>query len=74
MKARAKELGATRIRVNSAGCLDRCEEGPCLVVYPKGIWYRITSPDDVERVLKEYLLGESRPIDLMMAGRLADAE
>ena len=40
MKAKAKALGLDRIRINSSGCLDRCELGPTLVVYPEGIWYR----------------------------------
>ncbi len=51
MKVRAKELGIARARINSAGCLDRCELGPCLVIYPQGDWYRITTPADVERVV-----------------------
>ena len=37
MKARAKELGLLRVRINTSGCLDRCERGPCIVVYPEGI-------------------------------------
>jgi (2Fe-2S) ferredoxin len=36
MKARAKELGLPGIRINSAGCLDRCELGPTMVIYPEG--------------------------------------
>ena len=41
-KARIKEMGlngAGKIRVQRAGCLDRCEEGPTCVVYPDGVWY-----------------------------------
>lgn len=51
MKARAKELGIVRARINSAGCLDRCELGPCVVIYPRGEWFRVESPADVDRVL-----------------------
>ncbi len=50
-KARAKELGIPGIRVNSAGCLDRCELGPVVVIYPQGIWYRIETIEDVDEVL-----------------------
>ncbi len=46
MKARAKELGLKRIRVNMAGCLDRCEFGPAMVIYPEGIWYRAETNED----------------------------
>jgi len=55
MKARAKELGLPRVRINTAACLDRCELGPCIVVYPEGIWYRVDSPEDVDAVLAQHL-------------------
>ena len=55
MKARAKELGLASVRVNSAGCLDRCEHGPCLVIYPEGVWYRVDSPADVDQVLERHV-------------------
>jgi (2Fe-2S) ferredoxin len=66
MKVRAKELGIASTRINMAGCLDRCELGPCVVVYPQGIWYRVQSPDDVDRVLAEHLVGGNPPTDLML--------
>ena len=65
MKARAKELGLSRTRINTAGCLDRCELGPCIVVYPEGAWYRVDSPADVDRVLSGFSTGD-RPVDLMI--------
>ncbi len=65
MKARVKELGLEKVRVNSAGCLDRCEYGPCVVVYPSGIWYHVASRDDVDRVLDEHLSG-GRARELMV--------
>lgn len=51
MKAKAKEMGIAGARVNSAGCMDRCELGPCVVVYPQGDWYRCKSKEDVDAVL-----------------------
>lgn len=66
MKAKAKELGLDRIRINSAGCLDRCELGPTLVVYPEGIWYRCESTEDVDRVLLEHLKNGNPIKDLML--------
>ena len=66
MKARAKELGIPRIRVNSAGCLDRCELGPCLVIYPEGVWYRIGSTADVDRVLAEHVVAGGRAEGLLL--------
>ena len=41
-KGRVKALGLAgpgKVRVNQAGCLDRCEEGPVIVVYPEAVWY-----------------------------------
>ena len=39
MKGRVKELGIKDIRVNQSGCLERCEMGPSMVIYPEGVWY-----------------------------------
>ena len=66
MKARAKELGIANIRVNSAGCLDRCELGPCLVIYPEGVWYRIDSTAAVDRVLQAHMIEGGRATELML--------
>lgn len=66
MKARAKELGLPGIRVNSAGCLDRCELGPCLVIYPEGVWYRIETRSDVDRVLQAHLVEGGRAEELRL--------
>jgi (2Fe-2S) ferredoxin len=66
MKARAKELGIRNIRVNSAGCLDRCELGPCLVIYPEGVWYRIDSTADVDAVLQQHVVAGGRATALML--------
>ena len=66
MKARAKEMGLTHLRVNMAGCLDRCELGPCMVIYPEGIWYKIETTTDVDRVLEEHIRDGGRAADLML--------
>ncbi len=66
MKATAKALGLQSIRINTAGCLDRCERGPCIVIYPEGIWYRVDTPADVDRVLQEHVQAGGRVRDLML--------
>ena len=73
MKARAKELGLPRLRVNAAGCLDRCELGPCVVIYPEGVWYRVGSTADVDAVLERHLAGGGRVSDLMLPDGGPDA-
>jgi (2Fe-2S) ferredoxin len=56
MKARAKELGLKGVRVNMAGCLDRCELGPVMVIYPQGVWYNYQSEDDIDEILKTHVV------------------
>lgn len=66
MKSRVKALGLSGIRVNTAGCLDRCELGPCVVVYPEGIWYRANTPADVDLILQRHLLDGARADALLL--------
>lgn len=66
MKAKAKELGLEGVRINSAGCLDRCELGPTLVVYPEGIWYRCETTEDIDEVLEQHLRDGGRATELML--------
>lgn len=81
MKARAKELGLANIRVNQSGCLDRCELGPTMVIYPEGIWYSYHSVEDAEEIIQRHLIkGERvarlmlRPEDKLPEDRLIKAE
>lgn len=57
MKASVKALGLKKVRVNTAGCLDRCELGPTMVIYPDGVWYGCKTKEDVDEVIKEHLQG-----------------
>jgi (2Fe-2S) ferredoxin len=60
LKRRCKELGIARpgaVRVNTAGCMDRCAEGPVVVVYPEGVWYTYVDREDVDEILQEHLIG-----------------
>ena len=46
-----------KVRANKAGCLDFCEQGPTVVVYPEGVWYRITDPEkDVKDIVKQHCI------------------
>ncbi|MDD3446884.1 MAG: (2Fe-2S) ferredoxin domain-containing protein [Zavarzinia sp.] len=66
MKARADELGIPGIRVNQSGCLDRCELGPVLVIYPEGIWYAPRTHDDIDEILDVHLIQGGRVERLML--------
>ena len=57
-KGRIKALklnGTGKIRINSAGCLDRCDEGPVMVVYPEAVWYTYADEKDIDEIIKEHL-------------------
>ncbi len=66
MKARAKELGIKKVRINTAGCLDRCELGPTMVIYPEGVWYSPKSNADVDEILQRHLIEGGRVARLML--------
>lgn len=58
-KSRVKALGLSgpgKIRVNQAGCLDRCPEGPTLVIYPEGVWYSCRDRRDIDEIIDSHLL------------------
>jgi (2Fe-2S) ferredoxin len=59
MKARVKKLGLNgqdKVRINRAGCFDRCGEGPLLVVYPQAIWYTFVDNDDIDEIIDSHLV------------------
>lgn len=64
-KRRIKALGLAgpgQVRVNKAGCLDRCELGPVLVVYPEGVWYTYVDESDLEEIIQQHLIG-GKPVE-----------
>ncbi|SOD98933.1 (2Fe-2S) ferredoxin domain-containing protein [Caenispirillum bisanense] len=67
MKARAKELKIDGVRVNNSGCLDRCELGPVIVVYPEGVWYAVRNADDIDEILQTHLIDGGRVARLMLS-------
>lgn len=66
MKARAKELGLADVRINASGCLDRCELGPTMVIYPEGVWYSYHTLEDVDEILQAHLVDGGRVRRLML--------
>jgi len=47
--------GAGMVRVNKAGCLDRCAAGPVAVVYPEGVWYSFVDTADIDEIIESHL-------------------
>ena len=57
-KDRVKALGLAgpgKVRVNKAGCLDRCEQGPVAVVYPEAVWYTFVDEKDIDEIVESHL-------------------
>ncbi|MDA8224586.1 MAG: (2Fe-2S) ferredoxin domain-containing protein [Betaproteobacteria bacterium] len=60
-KRRVASLGLDadgRCRINSAGCLGRCEKGPLLVIYPQEVWYTYVDETDIDEIIEHHLLGD----------------
>ncbi len=58
-KDRIKALklsGQGQVRINQAGCLDRCAEGPVMVIYPEETWYTYADKKDVDEIINEHLI------------------
>ena len=66
MKNRSKELGLADVRINAAQCLDRCELGPTMVIYPEGVWYRCGDRADVDEIIQVHLLEGGRVSRLLI--------
>jgi len=60
MKAQARKLGLNDVRINMAGCLERCELGPVMVVYPEGTWYRYESQSDIDEILQKHIVQDQQ--------------
>ena len=69
LQAGVKEAGIKPlVRVNKSGCLDQCEHGPTVVVYPDAVWYGHVQPADAAEIVEQHLVG-GRPVERL---RLAD--
>ena len=57
-KEQAKQQGLSgpgKVRINKAGCLDRCSAGPVAVVYPEAVWYTYVDKDDIDEIIESHL-------------------
>ena len=65
-KKRLKELGLkNQVRANAAGCLDACEHGASVVVYPEQIWYGGVTEDDVEQIIQQHII-DGKPVERLL--------
>ena len=72
LKKRIAELGLAvgdgSLYRSKVGCLRICEQGPVAVVYPDGTWYRNATPDVIERILQEHIIG-GKPVEEFIFAR-----
>jgi (2Fe-2S) ferredoxin len=69
VKKRCKELGisgAGGVRINTSGCLDRCELGPVIVVYPDETWYTYVDREDLDEIIEQHLRQGRKVARLML--------
>jgi (2Fe-2S) ferredoxin len=66
-KAKLKQRGVSNrsIRANKSGCLDQCEVGPTVVVYPDAVWYGHVTPADVDEIIESHIIG-GQPVARLM--------
>jgi (2Fe-2S) ferredoxin len=68
LKRELKRAGfGSTARVNHSGCLEQCEHGPTVVIYPQGIWYGRVTLQDVPRIVSKTLVGGELVADLLIA-------
>ncbi|HEX3436133.1 MAG TPA: ferredoxin [Pseudacidobacterium sp.] len=65
-KDKVKDAGLkATVRANKAGCLDQCEHGPTVAVYPEAVWYGFVKPEDVDEIVSEHIVS-GRPVERLM--------
>lgn len=71
VKERCKELGIHgegQVRINIAGCLGRCSEGPVIVVYPEAVWYTFVDEEDLDEIIEQHLVNGQVVKRLLLPG------
>ncbi|HEY0190839.1 MAG TPA: (2Fe-2S) ferredoxin domain-containing protein [Kofleriaceae bacterium] len=67
LKAELASRGLSKmIRANNAGCIDQCEHGVAIVVYPEQVWYGNVTPDDIPEIVDKHLIGGEAVARLMI--------
>ncbi|MGD9591584.1 MAG: ferredoxin [Candidatus Berkiella sp.] len=69
-KKRLKQLGLHQVgkcRANTCSCLDRCQQGPVLVIYPEGVWYHYESTQDIDEIIEQHVQKGQKVTRLLLA-------
>lgn len=57
----------SKVRANRSGCLDQCEHGPTVVIYPEGVWYGGVKPEDVAEIIESHIINRTPVNRLLLA-------
>ena len=60
------KLGPGKLKISQSGCLGRCQSGPCLVIYPEGVWYTYQSFADLDQIIEKHLLNNTNVSHLVI--------
>ncbi len=69
-KKRLKKLGIHekgQCRANTCSCLDRCDEGPVLVIYPEGVWYHYETKADIDEIIEKHIMRGEKVVRLLLS-------
>ena len=73
VQAFKEELAKTgmraKVRAQKAGCLDTCEFGPSVVIYPEGVWYGKVQLSDIPEIVQSLMIGGKKVERLLMPGK-----
>jgi (2Fe-2S) ferredoxin len=64
-KLAQRGIANSAVRANKCGCLDQCELGPTVVVYPEAVWYGHVRPEDVDEIIDAHIVG-GRPVERLV--------
>ncbi|HEY8714200.1 MAG TPA: hypothetical protein VIM00_02420 [Candidatus Acidoferrum sp.] len=64
-KTKLAQRGIQLVRANKSGCLDQCELGPTVVVYPEAVWYGHVQPEDVDEIIESHIVG-GQPVQRLL--------
>jgi (2Fe-2S) ferredoxin len=64
-KTKLAHRGLDLVRANKSGCLDQCELGPTVVVYPDAVWYGGVKPEDVDEIIESHIVG-GKPVERLI--------
>lgn len=64
-KLKQRGISGSKVRANKSGCLEQCEVGPTVVVYPDAVWYGHVTPEDVDEIVDSHIIG-GKPVERLI--------